>query len=33
MTLKELSEQIACQKRYTTKLAPPQGLYLAKILY
>jgi len=33
MTLKELSEQIACQKRHTTKLAPPQGLYLAKILY
>jgi tRNA pseudouridine38-40 synthase len=32
-TLSDLKAQIACKKRYTTKLAPPQGLYLAKILY
>ncbi len=33
MTLKQLSEQINCQKKHTTKLASPSGLYLAKILY
>ena len=33
MTLKQLLEQIECQEKYTTKLAPPEGLYLAKILY
>jgi tRNA pseudouridine38-40 synthase len=32
-TLTDLEAQIACKKRYTTKLAPPQGLYLATILY
>jgi len=33
MTLIELQEQIEVQYKHTTKLAPPQGLYLAKILY
>lgn len=29
----ELQEQLKCQKKHTTKLAPPEGLYLAKIIY
>jgi len=33
LTQKQLFEQISCQHKYTTKLAPPEGLYLAKILY
>ena len=33
MSLIQLQEQIACTHKYTTKLAPPEGLYLAKILY
>jgi tRNA pseudouridine38-40 synthase len=33
MTLTELQEQIDCNKKHTTKLAPAEGLYLAKILY
>ena len=33
ITLTELQEQIDCKKKHTTKLAPPEGLYLAKILY
>jgi len=33
MTLKELLEQIESQEKHTTKLAPPEGLYLAKINY
>jgi tRNA pseudouridine38-40 synthase len=33
MTAKQLLEQIECQEKYTTKLAPPEGLYLAKINY
>jgi len=33
MTAKQLLEQIECQEKHTTKLAPPEGLYLAKILY
>ena len=28
-----LQEQVDTKKRYTTSLAPPQGLYLAKIIY
>jgi len=32
-TLIELQAQINCKERFTTKLASPQGLYLAKILY
>ena len=33
MTLKQLSEQIECQEKHTTRLAPPEGLYLARITY
>lgn len=33
MTLTQLQEQINTTYKHTTKLAPPQGLYLAKILY
>jgi len=33
LTLKELQEQLACQIKHTTKLAPAEGLYLAKIIY
>ena len=33
MTEEQLLEQIECHKKHTTKLAPPEGLYLAKILY
>ncbi len=33
LTLKELEEQIQCKKKHTTKLAPAEGLYLARIVY
>ena len=33
MSETQLKEQLECQKKYTTKLAPPEGLYLAKIIY
>jgi len=33
LTLKQLEEQLELKKRYTTKLAPPEGLYLARIIY
>lgn len=33
MTLEQLQEQITCQKKHTTKLAPAEGLYMARILY
>jgi tRNA pseudouridine38-40 synthase len=33
MSEMELQEQLDCQKKHTTKLAPPEGLYLAKIIY
>ena len=33
MSLTQLQEQIECTQKHTTKLAPPEGLYLAKILY
>lgn len=33
MNLEQLKDQLNCEKKYTTQLAPPQGLYLAKILY
>ncbi len=32
-TIQELSEQLTLKKRHSTKLAPPQGLYLTKIFY
>jgi len=31
--LEQLIEQIKCQKKHIDKLAPPEGLYLAKVLY
>jgi len=33
LTEKQLSEQIEGQKKYTSKLAPPEGLYLARVQY
>lgn len=33
MTLTQLKEQLDCLKKHSTKLAPPEGLYLAKIIY
>lgn len=33
MTITQLQEQLSCQKKHSTKLAPPEGLYLAKIIY
>ena len=33
MSETELQEQLNCQKKHTTKLAPPEGLYLARIIY
>jgi tRNA pseudouridine38-40 synthase len=33
MTLTQLQEQIKCTHKHSTKLAPPEGLYLARILY
>ncbi|MCW8821516.1 MAG: tRNA pseudouridine(38-40) synthase TruA, partial [Sulfurovum sp.] len=33
MTMSQLQEQLTCQNKHSTKLAPPEGLYLAKIIY
>jgi len=33
MTLEQLSEQISCQEKHTSRLAPPEGLYLARVQY
>lgn len=33
LTLKQLKEQIECQKKHTARLAPPEGLYLARVNY
>ena len=33
ITLEELREQIGGKKRYLSNLAPPEGLYLARVLY
>ena len=33
ITLKQLMAQIECHEKHTTKLAPPEGLYLARISY
>lgn len=33
MSLSQLKEQLVCTQKHTTNLAPPEGLYLAKILY
>ena len=33
MTLNQLIRQIECQEKLTSKLAPPEGLYLARVQY
>jgi len=33
MSLIQLQEQIECIQKHTTRLAPPEGLYLAKVIY
>ncbi|MDQ1325758.1 MAG: tRNA pseudouridine synthase [Campylobacterota bacterium] len=33
MSIEALNQQLECKKRHTTKLAPPNGLYLARITY
>ena len=33
LSLKQIEEQIAGKERYTTCLAPPQGLYLSRVVY
>jgi tRNA pseudouridine38-40 synthase len=33
MTLEQLIAQIECQEKHTSKLAPPEGLYLANVQY
>ncbi|WP_295419705.1 tRNA pseudouridine(38-40) synthase TruA [Sulfurovum sp.] len=33
LTPEQLQEQLTCKKKHVTKLASPQGLYLARILY
>jgi len=33
LTIKEQIEQLELKKRYSTKLAPPNGLYLSRIIY
>jgi len=33
MTLEQLSMQVNCQEKYTSRLAPPEGLYLARVQY
>jgi tRNA pseudouridine38-40 synthase len=32
-TLIQLQEQLSCKIKHSTKLAPQEGLYLAKVLY
>lgn len=33
LTMIQLKEQLNCQKKHSTRLAPPEGLYLAKVFY
>ena len=33
LSTQALKEQLNCQNKHTTKLAPPEGLYLARIIY
>ncbi|HEY9129379.1 MAG TPA: tRNA pseudouridine(38-40) synthase TruA [Sulfurovum sp.] len=33
MSITQLQEQLNCEKKHTSRLAPAQGLYLARILY
>ncbi|HFQ62206.1 MAG TPA: tRNA pseudouridine(38-40) synthase TruA [Epsilonproteobacteria bacterium] len=33
LSYSNIEEQLACHTKHTTKLAPPEGLYLARIIY
>ena len=33
LSITQLKEQLICHKKHTTNLAPPEGLYLARIIY
>ncbi len=33
LSLKQLEAQLVCQEKHTSRLAPPEGLYLARVLY
>ncbi|MEA2046824.1 MAG: tRNA pseudouridine(38-40) synthase TruA [Campylobacterota bacterium] len=33
ITLTQLKQQLKCEKKHYSKLAPPEGLYLARVLY
>jgi len=33
LSLEQFKEQLACQTKHSSRTAPPEGLYLAKILY
>ena len=33
MSVEQLQEQLHCQRKHTTRLAPAEGLYLAKVIY
>jgi len=33
LSIDALEKQLACSQKYSTKLAPPEGLYLARIIY
>ena len=33
LSLQQIEEQLSCQHKHTSKLAPPEGLYLARITY
>jgi tRNA pseudouridine38-40 synthase len=33
ISMTQLQEQLECQKKYTNRLAPAEGLYLARIIY
>ena len=33
LSIDALQEQLTCSHKYSTKLAPPEGLYLARIIY
>lgn len=33
LSLKQLEAQLSCHEKHTSRLAPPEGLYLARIIY
>jgi tRNA pseudouridine38-40 synthase len=33
LTLDQLEAQLSCHEKHTSRLAPPEGLYLARVLY